>query len=262
MEKRNKYVQQLHSSSKKIRILRKKFRKDESYFEMYSKQITDYVDKGYARKLTKEEIKRTTGKTNYLPHHGVIHPNKPGKLRVVFDAAAKFNGFSLNDNLITGPDLLNNLVGVILRFRKFPVVIIGDIEAMYSQVRLNKEDRDAVRFLWEETRGSKSPDHFQMLVHFFGATDSPCCACFALRKTAIDNKEEFPEEIAQCVMRDFYMDDFIKSVESEEEAASILTDLTNMLKKGGFKLTKFNSNSDVVYHQVYHRKSSHNQRYN
>ena len=235
---------------RRFEYLEKRFHKDEAYFEKYSKQITDYVKKGYTRKLSKEEVKKTSGKTFYLPHHGVIHPNKPGKICVVFDAAAKFNGFSLNDNLITGPDLLNNLIGVILRFRRYPIAIIADIEAMYHQVRLNQEDKDAVRFLWKETLESKSPDHYQMVVHVFAAKDSPCCASFALRKTATDNKEEFSEETVQCVMRDLYMDDFIKSVESEEKASNILASLTTMLQKGGFKLTKFNSNSAYVINNI------------
>ena len=46
----------------------------------------------------------------YLPHHAVLNPNKLGKVRVVFDAASKFDGDSLNGKLLTGPDLLNNLV--------------------------------------------------------------------------------------------------------------------------------------------------------
>lgn len=49
----------------------------------------------------------------YIPHHGVYHPRKPGKLRVVFNCSAKFCGISLNDTLLTGPDLINSLVGVL-----------------------------------------------------------------------------------------------------------------------------------------------------
>ena len=59
----------------------------------------------------------TTSKTWYLPHHAVLNPIKPGKVCVVFDAASKFDGVSLNDKLLTGPDLLHNLVGILMRFR-------------------------------------------------------------------------------------------------------------------------------------------------
>jgi len=77
--------------------------------------IQDYVRLGFARKMSPEEVKRTTAKTWYLPHHDVTNVNKPGKVRVVFDAAARSNGTNLNDNLKTGPDLLNSLVGVLMR---------------------------------------------------------------------------------------------------------------------------------------------------
>lgn len=65
--------------------------------------------------------------TWYLPHHPVISPNKPGKLRIVFDAAAEFEGTSLNKNLVQGPDMTNSLIGVLLRFRQGNIGLAGDI---------------------------------------------------------------------------------------------------------------------------------------
>ena len=81
---------------------------------MYEKNLNDYLQKGHARKLTEEEILKKTEKTWYLPHHGVVNVNKPEKVRMVFDAA----GQSLDSNLSTGPERVNSLVGVLLRFRK------------------------------------------------------------------------------------------------------------------------------------------------
>ena len=77
----------------------------------------DYFEKGYARKLSPSEAQISTPKTWFLPHHPVLNPNKPGKVRVVFDAAAEVGKVSLNKTLITGPDLLNSLDGVLMRFR-------------------------------------------------------------------------------------------------------------------------------------------------
>ena len=53
------------------------------------------------------------------------------KIRVVFDCSARFNGVSLNKSLMSGPDLTNQIVGVITRFREESVVIMGDVEAMF-----------------------------------------------------------------------------------------------------------------------------------
>ena len=74
------------------------------------------------------------GKTWFIPHHGVYHPHKPGKIRVVFDCSAKYKGKSLNDLLLKGPDLTNSLLGVLTRFRQEHVEVMVDIEAMFHQV--------------------------------------------------------------------------------------------------------------------------------
>ncbi len=65
----------------------------------------------------------------YLPLFGVYHPRKPDRFRVVFDSSASYEGVSLNDVLLTGPNLNNSLLGVLMRFRKDQVAITPDIEA-------------------------------------------------------------------------------------------------------------------------------------
>ena len=101
--------------------------------------------------MSPEEAKIATPKTWYLPHHAVLNPNKPGKVRVVFDAASKFDGVSLNDNLLTGPDLLNNLVGILLRFRSGKIGVMADVQQMFHQVRVCEEDRASLRNSCGET---------------------------------------------------------------------------------------------------------------
>ncbi|XP_068719613.1 uncharacterized protein [Montipora capricornis] len=101
----------------------------------YYDTVESYIAKDYARKLSPTEIATKVPKnTWYLPHHAVTNPNKPGKIRVVLDAAAPYKGTSLNDQLVTGPDLLNSLVGVIMRFRLHAVAMIADIETMFFQL--------------------------------------------------------------------------------------------------------------------------------
>ena len=70
----------------------------------------------------------------YLPLHPVTNPNKPGKVRRAANAASKIRGESMNSNLLTGPDLPNNLVGVLLRFREHLVAVLTDIEGMFMQI--------------------------------------------------------------------------------------------------------------------------------
>lgn len=102
----------------------------------------------------------------YIPHYGVYHPQKPGKIRVVFGGSAKYEGVSLDDNLFTGPELTNNLIGVLCRFRKGPVEVMCDIERMFHHIHVKKEDQDYLRFLWRDDRNFQSePSVYRMTVH-------------------------------------------------------------------------------------------------
>ena len=152
-----------------------------------NKVIQGYLTENppYAKKLTPEEAKRTSKKTSYLPIFPVVNANKPGKTRVVNDAAAVYQGQSLNTNLRTGPDLLSSLVGSLLRFRTGAVALAADVEAMFHQVRVSLADADSQRFFWkEDILAEGPPDTYQMLVHIFGAKDSPACANYALKRIA------------------------------------------------------------------------------
>ncbi|XP_033741833.1 uncharacterized protein LOC117328413 [Pecten maximus] len=86
----------------------------------------------------------------YLPRFGIYHPKKPEKIRGVFDSSARCDGTSLNSVLLTGPDLVNSLLGVLLRFRTKPVAITGDIEQMFYCFKVHKSHRNFLRFFWYE----------------------------------------------------------------------------------------------------------------
>ena len=122
-------------------------KRDPDLRKKYEDTINTYIKKGYAKKLSKEQACKVSEKTWYLPHYPVFNKNKPDKFLIVFDAAAEYNGNSLNKALLTGSDLLNSLVGVLLRFRNYRVAFSADIEAMYHQVRMNPGDAHALIFL-------------------------------------------------------------------------------------------------------------------
>lgn len=153
--------------------LKRRLERDLVLKQKYTSVIDDYVAKGYDRKLTRKEAEEKSSKMWYLPHNPVLNPNKPGKVHVVFDAAAKCGGTSLNDKLLQGPDLINNLAGVLIRFRQEKVALIADVQAMFHQVRVTPDDCDALRFLWWSGDMERPPEDHQMLVHIFGATSSP-----------------------------------------------------------------------------------------
>ena len=103
---------------------------------------------GYAEPVPEDQLNSVDSRVWYLPHHAVISDSKPGKLRIVYDCAASLKGVSLNNQCMSGPDLNNKLIDVLLRFRRYPWAITADIEGMYNQVRVPVEDRNSLRFLW------------------------------------------------------------------------------------------------------------------
>ena len=78
----------------------------------------------------------------------MYHPSKPRKIIVVFDCSAQFAGKSLNQELLTGPDLTNSIIGVLTRFRQGEVAFMADIESMYYQVRVPEYQQTYIKFLW------------------------------------------------------------------------------------------------------------------
>lgn len=107
--------------------------------------MKEIIERGDVEEVHNEGIK---GEQWYIPHHGIYHPRKPTKLRVVFDCSAKHNGTSLNDHLLQGPDLINNLTGILLRFRQHPIALMCNIGKMFYPFHVDERDRDYLRFLW------------------------------------------------------------------------------------------------------------------
>ena len=103
-------------AERRLQLLKKRLQRDDALCSKYKDFMADLLHRKYAKKVEAEELLRTD--TWYLPHHPVFHPQKPDKVRVVFDCSAKYRGSSLNDQLLQGPDLTNTLVGVLTRFRQ------------------------------------------------------------------------------------------------------------------------------------------------
>ena len=147
--------------------------------------------------------------------------------------------------------MTNTLIGVLLRFREDRVAIMGDIEAMFHQVRVSPQHRNALRFLWWKDGNVKlEPDVYRMMVHLFGGVWSPSCASFSLRRTAEDHRHDFDPETVRTVMENFYADDCLKAVATEDKAERLVQELCQLLSRGGFRLTKWISNSKRVLDSI------------
>ena len=174
--------------------LKKRFQKNQEFFNSYTWQIEELILKGYAKRSSNNSIK---GKTCYLLPHGVKHASKPGNVRIVFDCSPNYGGTSLNK-------------------------------------------RSVFRFLWceDSNLGGDFLSH-EMCVHVFGGNSSPECCNYAPRKTAMDNEVRYGEEASQTLLHNYYVDDLLKSVKTEELAVRLIRDFKAMCQAGGFNLTKF-----------------------
>ncbi|PIK39445.1 hypothetical protein BSL78_23710 [Apostichopus japonicus] len=213
--------------------LYKKLVRNGSY-DRYNAEIVKLVDNCYAEAVPDSEL-FMVDRIWYLPHHAVVSEKKPDKLRVVFDCASNFKGKSLNDRCMQGPDMINKLLPVLLRFRQHSIAVQADIEAMYNQVRIPARDRDALRFLWYINGKLR---YLRMTSHLFGGVWCAASSAYALRRTITDLPSVIPL-VKYAVERSFYVDDCLSSVSSKSDAEIIIREIPKALKSGGFKLTKF-----------------------
>ena len=171
-------------------------------------------------------------------------------MRIVFDAAAEYEGTSLNKNLLSGPDMTNSLVDVLLRFHQGTIGIAADIEGMFHQIRVHEEDQDSLSFLWWTNTYEAPPDVYVMQVHIFGAESSPCVANSTLRRVADDIAQDFSPSVIAAIKGNFYVDDALPSENDEQSAIHLARDMVDVLARGSFNLTKFTSNSKEVLKTV------------
>lgn len=177
---------------RRLQSLERKLARRPSLQERVREQIGDYLQKGYAHMATHAELEGADRKrTWFLPLGVVVHPKKPNKVRLVWDAAATVNGVSFNSKLLKGPDLLTPLPAVLSSFRQFPVAVCGDIKEMFHQLTIREQDRLAQCFLWRNSPAEPIRIYI-MDVATFGATCSPAAAQYVKNLNAQEFAEVYP----------------------------------------------------------------------
>ncbi|XP_028391897.1 uncharacterized protein LOC114516570 [Dendronephthya gigantea] len=233
-----------------LQSFKRKPKMEKDYLEFMEKLL----ERGHA--VPVPSIDSTNEVTNpekvwYLPHFEVYHPRKPGKIRVVFDSSAEFQGSSLNKELLSGPDILNNPLGILIRFRLNHVAVVCDIEQMFHNFYVSPTHRNLLRFLWFEGNDkTKKIIEYHMTVHLFGNTSSPSVAMFGLRKTADDGEEKFGQVAKEFVKNDFYVDDGLTSCSTSKEAIDLIKNSQSMLATANLRLHKIASNSTQVMEAI------------
>ncbi|CAK1597101.1 unnamed protein product [Parnassius mnemosyne] len=226
-------------AARRLRTIERKMDKSPEFRDAYTAQIDNLLAKGYAREA--EGTEREDPRSWYLPHFAVRNPNKPGKTRVVFDAAARASGKCLNDYLLDGPDLLRNLPGILFRFRENEIAVSADIREMFLRVKIDRRDQPAQLFLWRGNERSSPPREYVMTSMIFGARSSPFLAHSVRDHNARAHAETHPLAL-NAIVRSHYMDDYLDSYATVEEAVNTARQVTEVHQQAGFTLAGWNSN--------------------
>ncbi|XP_037292561.1 uncharacterized protein LOC119188794 [Manduca sexta] len=233
----------------RLRGVELKMKKDKDYAHRYRERVQHLLSNNCAEEL--KNGKNSVPRIWYLPHFGVDNPNKK-KLRLVFDAAAKTSNLSLNDYLLRGPDLLQSLFGIMLRFRENKIAVTGDIKDMFLRIKIRPEDQNALRFIFRDNPTEKfSPEvqeplkTYAMTSLIFGANCSPFIAQYIKNKNAQRFTSSMPTAVA-AIHTQHYMDDYIDSLPDERTAIQLTKEITHIHAQGGFEIRNWNSNSKIV----------------
>ena len=204
--------------------------------QAYRNQMKDMEQRGVSRKLTDEEMQKHEGPVHYIHHHEVLKPDSMSTpVRIVFNSSASFMGHALNGYWAKGPDFINNMFGILVRFREHPVAITADISKMYNSILMSERDQHVHRYLWRGLQTSCEPNHYALTAVPFGDRPSDTTAMTALHSIAKMHEKDHPKA-AKAIIDNTYVDDLIQSTSTDHDALSLAVEIQDILARGGFKI--------------------------
>ncbi|XP_068737311.1 uncharacterized protein [Montipora capricornis] len=209
--------------------------KDERWADTYQKQMEDMMERGVARKLSHKELQEWSGPKFDISHLAMVNTRSHSTpVRIVFNSSQVCQGISLNSCLAKGPDsYMNNLIGILLRWREEQVALVGDIRKMFHFIHLKPLEQHCHRFLRRGLETEREPDLYVMTRVNMGDSPAPAISSEAVYKTA-DMFEIESSKAANLLKRSSYVDDVIDSQPSKPKALKIARETEDMLAKGGF----------------------------
>lgn len=220
-----------------------KLKKNPELLEAYNSKFKQLIDDGYVRAATETDMKSTWPNVSYIPVSLVVNANKqPIKTRLVYDASARYQNNSLNDNLLMGPNLLVDMLKPLMRMRMNKIAFTGDVKSMFHRIRISLRDQQCQRILWREFFDEPLQVFIQQVM-LFGPNSSPFCSQFVKNKTADKFAETYPEA-AHALKSYTYMDDLLSSEATVEKAIEVASQCIRILKSINWELIGFQSNSN------------------
>ena len=209
----------------------------------YNAIIQEQEAKGFIERVNHDCVRTAV---HYIPHHPVRKESSTTPIRIVFDCSCRqsSNSASLNDCLHAGPPFLNDLCGILIRFRQHNFGFSSDIEKAFLHVHLDVEDRDFTRFLWlSDPSDANSPFvTFRFKVVLFGATCSP----FMLSATLTYHLTQHNSEVSQDLLCNLYVDNVVSGCQTESLCMDYFTASRSVLGNANFNLRSWASNSTLL----------------
>lgn len=243
---RNAIGKSKYRAKQRFLQLLNKFNKNSSFKKQYSSVIKEYIDLGHMVKSSSSQ----SGESYYLPHHAVIKESSTTtKMRIVFDASAKSSsGESLNDQLLVGPTIQQDLASILLRWRTHKVILSADITKMYRQIWLRDEEKRFHKILWQNAKSNRI-EEYELQTVTFGTASAAFLAIRSLQQLAKYESKIYPKA-ADIVLRDFYVDDLLTGCDTTEEAIELQHQISILLQFGGFQLRKWITNDTTVLQNI------------
>ncbi|KAJ0179337.1 hypothetical protein K1T71_005049 [Dendrolimus kikuchii] len=226
--------------------LENKFRSHPKYFLQYKNFIGEYIRLGHAKIVDISIYDINNDPVYFLSHHAVLNEaSKTTKLRVVFNGSMPSkNGTSLNDKMLNGPIVQNQLLDILILFRTYRFTLICDIEKMFRQVHLNKSQLGLINILWRDDP-SKPILCLQLQTVTYGLKASTFLSTRCLLELALKYKDQYPLA-SQALVRNTYVDDVICGGDDIQHLQHLKMELIELLKKGSFNLHKWCSNVNQI----------------
>ncbi|KAF0736570.1 Integrase catalytic domain-containing protein, partial [Aphis craccivora] len=223
--------------------LERKLVRDDSLYSVYKQFMADYESLGHM------SVSKSPG-TYFLPHHAVHKMEGDNvKLRVVFDASARPpSNPSLNDTLLVGPKLQQDIVNILLRFRLHSVVFTADICKMYRQILLAPRYRQYQHILWRASPHDQIQE-FELNTVTYGVSSAPYLALRVLQEIAAVHGQQYPL-VQSVLLYQTYMDDICTGADCISNAQALQSDLITVLGQFGLELKKWASNSSQLLDNI------------
>ena len=178
----------------------------------------------------------------YLPHHAVFKSSSSTtRTRVVFDGSRRAcKGLCLNDTLLVGRTIQQDLYSIVLRFRTHQTAFTADIATVFRQ-----DDRRLQRILWRRSVKETSKT-YELSTVTYGTASASYLATRCLKQPAEDKSKDF-SLAPPALANNFFMDDALCGANTIEDALKLQQKLIALLGQGGFPLRKFcGSHSNIL----------------